>query len=65
MKLRELKEKSTQEMEKLLRETRESLRGMRFGVSTGQETHVRSLRIARKTIAQILTIKRSRRERTA
>ena len=56
MKLRELKEKSTQEMEKLLRETRESLRGMRFGVSTGQETHVRSLRIARKTIARILTL---------
>lgn len=56
MKLRELKEKSTQEMEKLLRETRESLRGMRFGVSTGQETRVRSLRNARKTIARILTL---------
>lgn len=56
MKLRELKEKPVPEMEKLLRETRESLRGLRFGVSTGQQTHVRSLRNARKTIARLLTL---------
>ncbi|MEK7546113.1 MAG: 50S ribosomal protein L29 [Patescibacteria group bacterium] len=56
MKLKELKEKSVAELEKSLREERESVRALRFAVSTNQETKVRKIRAARKTIARILTL---------
>lgn len=56
MKLKELKEKSVGELEKMLREERESVRALRFAVSTNQESKVRKIRAARKTIARILTL---------
>jgi ribosomal protein L29 len=56
MKLKELKEKSSGELEKMLREERESVRALRFAVATNQETKVRKIRAARKTIARILTL---------
>lgn len=56
MKLKELKEKSSAELEKMLREERESVRALRFAISTNQETKVRKIRAARKTIARILTL---------
>lgn len=56
MKLKELKEKSREELQKLLGEEREALRTIRFAVATGQETKVRSIRSARRTVARILTL---------
>ena len=56
MKLKELKEKSVGELQKMLNEERESVRAMRFAVATNQETQVRKIRAARKTIARILTL---------
>ena len=56
MKIRELKEKSTGELQKLLAEDRERVRALRFGVSVGQETKVRRIRAAKKEIARILTL---------
>lgn len=56
MKLRELKEKTAEELGKALREERERLRGLRFGVSIGQQSGVRMIRKSRKTIARILTL---------
>lgn len=56
MKLRELKDKSAEELEKLLAETRETVRRVRFGIGAAQHPKVRDLRNARKTIARILTL---------
>ncbi len=56
MKLKELKEKSVGELQKMLNEERESVRALRFAVATNQETKVRKIRAARKTIARILTL---------
>jgi large subunit ribosomal protein L29 len=56
MKIKELKDRSVGELEKLLNEEREKLRGLRFAVSTSQESKVRSLRETRKTIARIQTL---------
>lgn len=56
MKLKELKDKPLVELEKMLREERENTRALRFAISTNQETKVRKVRAARKTIARILTI---------
>ena len=56
MKLKELKEKSVGELEKMLREERENVRALRFAVATNQESKVRKIRASRKTIARILTL---------
>ena len=56
MKLKELKEKSAGELEKMLREERENVRALRFAVATNQESKVRKIRSSRKTIARILTL---------
>jgi large subunit ribosomal protein L29 len=56
MKLKELKEKSVSELQKMLSEERENVRAMRFAVATNQESKVRKIRASRKTIARILTL---------
>ncbi len=56
MKLKELKDKPLAELEKMLREQREHLRATRFAVSASQESNVRKIRNARKTIARIMTL---------
>jgi len=56
MKIKELKDKSAGELEKLLSETREKLRSIRFGIAAGRHTKVREAREARKTLARILTL---------
>lgn len=60
MKTKELKEKPETELRALLGETRERLRDLRFRVGTAQESHVREIREARRTIARILTILKER-----
>ncbi len=56
MKIKELKDKPLGELEKMLRESRERLRALRFAVATSQESKVRSILETRKTIARILTL---------
>jgi ribosomal protein L29 len=56
MKIKELKDRSKGELEKLVSEEREKLRALRFGLSVSQESKVRKLRASKKTIAQALTL---------
>jgi len=56
MKLRELREKMTDELTKLLEEQRERLRSLRFNVAGAQEPKVREIRAIRKTVARIMTL---------
>lgn len=57
MDIKELKDKTTKELDKLLADLREKLRVMRFKVASKQLTDVREIREVKKTIAQILTLK--------
>ena len=59
--MKELKEKSTPDLQKALATRREELRDARFNVSVGQLKQVRSIRVMRKGIAQILTVMNSKR----
>ena len=54
--LKELKKKGEPELQKLLQESRESLRDMRFKVSQRQLKKVRDVRKMKRYIARILTI---------
>ena len=65
MKISELKEKSDIELDRLLSELRNRVRDLRFKVASRQLNDVREIREARKAVAQILTLKRSRRKTTA
>jgi len=55
MEIKELKNKSEAELQKLLAETRDKLRELRFKDANRQLKDVREIRIARKDIAQIMT----------
>lgn len=55
MKAKELREKSRDELEHLLREKREELRALRFKVAAGEHTDVREIRETRTVIARLLT----------
>ncbi len=56
MKVKELRQKSKNELNSLLKEKREKLRGLRFDVSLKQSKNVRQIRNLRKDIARILTV---------
>jgi len=56
MKLKELKEKNELELQKLLQESREKLRQLRFDLSAGKVKNVKEVRKLKKEIAQILTL---------
>jgi len=56
MKLVELKQKSKEEMKKLLQDDREKLRQLRFDLSAGKVKNVREIRNIKKEIARILTL---------
>jgi large subunit ribosomal protein L29 len=55
-KIKELREKSIEELKKLLTEKRESVRKLRFDISTKQVKNNRQLRNDKKDIAKILTL---------
>ena len=57
MKMKELREKSATELDRLLVELRNKVREYRFKVAARQLTDVRDIRQAKKTIAQIMTFK--------
>ncbi|PIY96352.1 MAG: 50S ribosomal protein L29 [Candidatus Kerfeldbacteria bacterium CG_4_10_14_0_8_um_filter_42_10] len=60
MKIKELREKSDAELQKLLKSTREHLREVRFKVASEQLKNVREIRVDRKTVAKILTVEKER-----
>lgn len=59
MKLRELREKSVDELRSILIETRNSLVSLRMKAAASQLKDVRDIREAKKTIARILTLLRA------
>jgi large subunit ribosomal protein L29 len=62
MKISELREKTDIELDRMLAEHRNKVRDLRFKVAARQLTDVREIRETRKAIAQILTLRRSRRK---
>jgi large subunit ribosomal protein L29 len=56
MKITELRQKSKTELEKILTESREKLRQLRFDLASGKVKNVREIRKIKKDIARILTI---------
>ncbi len=60
MKIKELKLKSDAELKTLLAESRDNWREIRFKVAQRQLKNVSSIKVVKKTIAQILTILKQR-----
>ncbi len=56
MELKELKKKNKGELHKILSETREKLRDLRFKDANKQLKDIRQIRGVRRTIAQVLTL---------
>lgn len=56
MEFKELKKKSVNELHKMLAESRDKLRDLRFKDANKQLKNVREIRKIRKTVAQILML---------
>jgi len=56
MKIKELREKNIEELKKILAEKQESVRKLRFDISSKQIKNNRDLRNSKKDIARILTL---------
>lgn len=56
MKIRELRQKSKGELEKLLLDKRNRMLGLRFNLAGGRGKNVRELRETRRDIARIITL---------
>ncbi|MBI4653278.1 50S ribosomal protein L29 [Candidatus Kuenenbacteria bacterium] len=56
MKIKELKQKSENELQKILQESREKMRELRFKIASKQLKKVREVRNVKKLIAKILTL---------
>ncbi|MBI4457748.1 50S ribosomal protein L29 [Candidatus Uhrbacteria bacterium] len=65
MKVKELREKSDVEIEKMLVELREKVRDSRFRLAGREMARVREVRDNKKTIARLLTLKTQRRTAAA
>jgi ribosomal protein L29 len=62
MKIREIRAKSTQELKEMYEDLTQKLRDLNFKLASGQLKDVREVRKAKKTIAQILTVLKERKE---
>lgn len=60
MEFKELQKKKESELHKLLAESRDALRDLRFRVASKQLKDIREVRIVKKTIAKILTLLNSK-----
>ncbi len=60
MNIKELREKTQQELDTLLLSAHKSLRELRSKVALKQIKNVREIRETRKTIAKVLTLRKSR-----
>jgi len=56
MKTTEIRKKSKSELDKLLRESKNKVRALRFDLASGKVKNVREIRKTKKDIARILTI---------
>ncbi len=56
MKIVELRQRSKNELQKLLQDSREKLRQLRFDLAAGKVKNVREIRKIKKDIARTLTI---------
>jgi len=56
MKIAELRQKSKEELQKLLQDLREKLRQLRFDLVSGKVKNVREIRKIKKDIARTLTL---------
>ncbi|MFN3301543.1 MAG: 50S ribosomal protein L29 [Patescibacteria group bacterium] len=56
MKIKELRQKTKEELQKLLIEEREKLRLLRFDIALKKSKNVREIRKTKKNIARILTL---------
>ncbi len=56
MKISELRQKSKNELKKILKDSREKLRQLRFDLAAGKVKNVREIRKTRKNIAKVLTL---------
>jgi len=56
MKAKELRSKTKEELQQLLREKRERLQRLRFDLASGRVKNVKEVREVKKDIARILTI---------
>ncbi len=56
MKAQELRQKSKEELSRILREKKEKLCQLNFDLSSGKVKNVREVRLVKKDIARILTI---------
>lgn len=56
MTIKELREKSVVDVQKLVTDSREELRELRFAIKEGKEKNVRKLRVLTKTIAKAMTV---------
>ena len=59
MKIKDLREKSEVELDRLLVDSRNKLRDLRFRIAAKQLGNVREVREIRRTIAQVLTLKKA------
>lgn len=60
MEFKELQKKKESELHKLLAESRDTLRDLRFRVASRQLKDIREVRVIKKTIAKILTLLNSK-----
>ena len=56
MKIKEIRQKSKEELERTLKDQREKHRSLRFDLAAGKVKNVRELRQTKKDIARALTI---------
>lgn len=56
MTIKEFREKSAADVEKLIMDFREQCRELRFAIKEGKEKNVRNLRAVKKTIAKAMTV---------
>jgi large subunit ribosomal protein L29 len=56
MKIKEIREKSVEELKKFLSEKREAVRKLRFDIAAKQVKNIREIRQNKKDIAKTLTI---------
>ncbi len=62
MDIRDLKSKSSKELQQMLVEKRNEIRELRFKISEKQLKDIRVIRKARETVAQILTLLNQRKK---
>lgn len=65
MEFKELKNKKSGELHKILAETREKLRDLHFKAASKQLKNIREVRNARKLVAMVLTLLNKSKEETA